>query len=388
MDKTQNLNIIMLSNFDKNAGGRETWLYNFLPELLKDDNINKVNLFGYRLSTDSNNSKDILSLDFNINRKQRLFPNIIKVKSSRFPRALSMFLGLKKQKDIVSSSKDITLAVGVFETLMMLYIYPFKKTKKVVWLRSIFSHEKAYAIPSYLQNLFLWVEIKILKKADILICNGEDIKAFYKENGLMVNVIKNGVDVSKWNINIPKLKDPIQIAYIGRLSQVKGIESYLKLINKVKKSSIANKFNFNVVGNNGVYKDQVKNLENKKWLINYGLMSYDNLPQFLSTVDICVALTFASNSGGGGGTSNAMLEQMAASRIIIAWNNIIFNQYLNDENAYLVEQFSVDGLEKTLIEIYNNKKEAIQKSLLGHKTILPYSYKANVLSFKELVFNI
>ena len=346
MDKTQNLNIIMLSNFDKNAGGRETWLYNFLPELLKDDNINKINLFGHRLSTDSNNSKNILSLDFNINRKQRLFPNIIKVKSSRFPRALSMFLGLKKQKDIVSSSKDITLAVGVFETLMMLYIYPFKKTKKVVWLRSIFSHEKAYAIPSYLQNLFLWVEIKILKKADILICNGEDIKAFYKENGLMVNVIKNGVDVSKWNINIPKLKDPIQIAYIGRLSQVKGIESYLKLINKVKKSSIANKFNFNVVGNNGVYKDQVKNLENKKWLINYGLMSYDNLPQFLSTVDICVALTFASNSGGGGGTSNAMLEQMAASRIIIAWNNIIFNQYLNDENAYLVEQFSVDGLEK------------------------------------------
>ena len=29
--KIKNIDIIMLSNFDRNAGGRETWLYNFLP---------------------------------------------------------------------------------------------------------------------------------------------------------------------------------------------------------------------------------------------------------------------------------------------------------------------------------------------------------------------
>ena len=41
------IDIIMLSNFDRNAGGRETWLYNFLPELLEDKSIQRINLFGY-----------------------------------------------------------------------------------------------------------------------------------------------------------------------------------------------------------------------------------------------------------------------------------------------------------------------------------------------------
>lgn len=378
------LDIIMLSDFNRNGGGRETWLYNFLPELLEDEDIQKVNLFGYT-NQEGNNISSASFLSEKKEVEKRLFPIVFKGKSSKFPMAFSMFNQLKKYKEVEKPS--VTLAMGIFELFMMLFIKRFKNTKKIVWLRSIFIHEKAYAVPKIFRKGFLYLEVWLLKKADIVISNGDDIQGFYKKYKLQVHVIKNGINSKKWKLPLPDLKKTIHVAYIGRLSQVKGIESYLELARKVKKGENHSNFIFHIVGNEGVYEEEVNTLVKEKIVVNHGVISNQKLPKFLKNIDVCVALTFASDKGGGGGTSNAMLEQMAASRVMLAWKNVIFNQYLNDENAYLVDQYDITGLEDALLIIKNNIKLAKEKSIKAQKTIIPYTYSMNVNEFKKIVFN-
>jgi len=377
-NKKNNIEIIMLSRYGREDGGRETWLYNFLPELLKNKSINKVTLFGIN-TNDSDNIKELLKIDNN-----KIVPVLFNIKKSRLPLFISMFFKLKKHKYEIK--KDITLAMGIFELIMMVYIKQFKKTKKIVWLRSIFSNEKAYAIPRYLKKPLLKFETYLLKKTDIIIANGDDIKLFYENLGVKnINVIKNGVDIKKWDLEPPKIKKQINIAYIGRLSKVKGIESYLRLIEIIKTSNYANDFIFHTVGSESTYKEKVNELVNKNWLINHGLKSNKDLPVFLKKIEVCVALTFASNNLGGGGTSNAMLEQIAASRIMLAWDNEIFRQYLNEDNSFLVTQYSTEQLKQTLIKIKQNPANAINKAKKAKEMIKPYTFSQNCDSFTDLI---
>ena len=326
------LDIIMNSSLNKNAGGRETWLYNFLPELLKDPRFSKVSIFGFRVMSQGDFSTDLNKFDPSDPDQRRLYVHIFEGKKTRLPKAHSMYKALKVFGKNDDFEPDYVLAVGVFEMLMIQKIRRYKNAKKIIWLRSIFSHEKTYAIPKFLRKFVLSYEIRKLKKADIVLGNGDDIRDFYSPFGIDVEVIKNGVAMQKWEMPPPALNGAIHIAYVGRLSQVKGIEDYFKLIEVIKKGDLADQFVFHVVGNNGVYVEQVSQLVEQNHLINHGSIPNDELPQFLKTIDVCVALTYASSDGGGGGTSNAMMEQMAAGRIMLAWNNRIFSQYLNEEN--------------------------------------------------------
>lgn len=377
------IDIIMLSTFDKDAGGRETWLYNFLPELLKDDIFERVNLYGFKTSQDSNHKKEILKLDSKPQNRKTLFPYILEGKASRWPKAFSMFKELKRMP--VKEISNNVLAMGVFEMVMVNRLTRYNKSKKIVWLRSIFLQEKAYAIPKILRKIFLRVEINQLKKADVLICNGDDIRAFYKQYDLDVHVIKNGVNIDKWAMPEPELKSPIRIAYIGRLSQVKGIEDFFKLAVKIKRGEHKDEFEFHVVGQSGAYKTQVEDLDNNNTILYHNVISNDKLPEFLKSIDVCVALTYAYSEGGGGGTSNAMLEQMAAGRVMLAWDNAIFKQYLNNKNSYLGKQFSVKELEKNLIHILNSPDIAKLKGEQGKRTVEPFTFQANYNKFKSFL---
>ena len=67
----------------------------------------------------------------------------------------------------------------------------------------------------------------ILRRADLLIANGDDTAAHYRARGFDVTVIKNAVDLKRWTMAPPKLKPPLHVAFIGRLAQVKGINEFL-----------------------------------------------------------------------------------------------------------------------------------------------------------------
>lgn len=378
--------IIMNSSFDINSGGRETWLYNFLKELLKDPKVGTINLFGCRSGNQKDFTQELLKLDPFLDNKKRLSVNILKVTKSRLPQAFYFHEALSRYFKTVSEIKpQFVLGVGFFELVIINKLKRYKNVKKVIWLRSIFLHEKAYAIPKIARHFFKKYETRQLKNVDVILCNGDDIKEFYESQGLKLFVVKNGVDISRWKLAPPKLRRPINVSYIGRLSKVKGIEDYLELIQLIGRSKNYESFTFHIVGDNGVYKDQVEDLVKGKLVKNHNLIPNELLPKFLNQIDVCVGLTYASENGGGGGTSNAMMEQMAAGRVLLTWDNRIFRQYLSSENAYLAKQGSVIELERQLINIASNSADARKRALEGLKSIKPFSFKLNVVKFKNII---
>lgn len=102
-------------------------------------------------------------------------------------------------------------------------------------------------------------------------------------------------------------------------------------------------------------------------------------------IDVCVALTYSSTELGGGGTSNALMEQMAASKIIVAWDNPIFRQLLCDSSGYLVEQYSIDELTNCLVHIYKNNELAISKARKSTCKISTYTLPKQVDKFINLL---
>ncbi|QIE58267.1 glycosyltransferase family 4 protein [Rasiella rasia] len=381
MENQPTLDIVMLSTFNRDAGGRETWLYNFLPELAKLKYFNTIRLFGFKRPDQENFTEAIQQLDPKIEGRQQIFPILLEKEKSKLPTVFAMFKEFKKFVRLSNHVPNHVMAMGILELWMVLKLKRYNNVKKIVWLRSIFSHEKAYRIPKPIRSLFLKYEISMLKKAHVVLGNGDDIKNFYASHGIKVKVVKNGVAMARWALPEIPLKDTIHIAYVGRLSQVKGIEDYLSLIEKVKTGSRAKQFTFHIVGNNDSYAEQVDSLVQKGYVVNHNMIPNNDLPKFMEKIDVCVALTYASETGGGGGTSNAMMEQMAAGRIILAWNNRIFDQYLNTDNAYLAEQYNVTELESQLLAIIHDKTLAKQKAYKALKTIEPYSYSLNVAKF-------
>jgi hypothetical protein len=84
---------------------------------------------------------------------------------------------------------------------------------------------------------------------------------------------------------------------------------------------------------------------------------------------------------GGAGLSNALLEQMAAGKIIVAWSNDAFNQILTPTCAFQVEQYNNEALISSFISIYKNQEEALGKAIEAKKVIAPYTMQAHVGRF-------
>lgn len=389
--RNKTIDLIMLSKFGKNDGGRETWAYNFLPILV--EHVSKINVFAYRELRDEDNSSLLLKID--TKDKQRVNPLILVGKKNRFPKFFSMFFHLKLfLRKFNKPSPDYVIAMGIFELILMLTNKRFKNSFKIVWLRGIFLNEKSSKIPTFLVYFAEKFEKYLLKKADLLLANGDDIKSYYDKYNLDITVIKNGVDITKWEIPSFTQSNIMKIAYIGRLSKVKGIESFLELVEKIKTSSNSNNFEFHIAGDANEYISNVTKFTNNNWITYHGNIENDKLPIFLKDIHICVALTFSSlfngSTGdnkvlGGGGTSNALLEQMAASKIILAWDNAHFRQILDDDSAYLVEQYAVSDLYQALLEIYSNQDEAIKRGINANKIIQPYTIEAQVEKFKKVI---
>ena len=376
----------MLSSFGKEEGGRETWLHNFLPELLKDDTIDKVHIFGYRNTSQKDHSHLLKKLD--LLGKERVVPVILEGTSSRIPKFVRMFRALRKElKQASYESPSHVLAVGgMLETTMVRFITRYKNAIRVVWLRSIFTQEKAYRIPQFLMKPFQSLEKHNLNNtADIIIANGDDTHAFYSKYNTGVHVLKNAVNVDKWQMPPVEESDILNVAYIGRLSEVKGIESYFELAQRIKASEFKKRFVFHVVGPANNYLNQAEMLDKANVINFHGAIDNDMLPAFLMNVHVCVALTFVSEKLGGAGLSNALIEQMAAEKIILAWKNNAFNQILDNTCAYQVEQYDVEALTDMLIEIYGNQHLALAKAKKAKEKVAPFTMEAHVEKFKNIL---
>lgn len=375
------IDLIMLSKLGLGDGGRETWLKNFLDQISKESKNVSFNLItlspDYRNVLDSNNIgliKDHYKYDHT---------------NKRFPFAIGFMAFCFKSFFFKSKDSDDILAVGgLNEALATVAAYSLKgiKGKKIIWLRTIYTKEKGYALNRITQKIVLRFEIFILNNFfDTVIANGEDTAEFYRELGVDCTVIKNSIDLDKWSyLKLPDYSNVTNIAYVGRLSEVKGINAFLQAIEYLEKNDQIEGFQFHIIGD-GPYINEVDEYSKRGLVKSYGAIPNFQIPAILQEMHCCVALTYLTDFLGGGGVSNALVEQMASEKTIVCWDNNIFRNVLDDDSAFFVEQGNITGLANSFLNIRKEPSLAKHKAKNAKSLSLEYSIKSHVDKFFNLV---
>lgn len=376
------IDMIMMSKFGKVDGGRETWFNNFLHEVEVDNDNIEINLYSLPLKQDNVvekylvENKIINSYQIEPGEKFILPLTII------FILKLCLFIFKRRVR-----SNQVVAVGSVNEMFACFLSYPpfFYKGRKIIWLRTISRREFARKT-GILKYPLIFIEYILLKfYFDEVLTNGEDTGEFYAQMGVENRVINNGVNEARWFNNISMdNKDVINISFIGRLEDNKGIISFCNAIKKFNETIQQGVF-FSIVGQ-GYYEKIVNEICKKEYNVSF-INGLDNLamPDFLKKMDVSVALTFSNNNMGGGGLSNALLEQMCAGNLIIAWDNSIFRQILCEENSILVEQGNEDALVAAFIDIYNNFSDTFILRKKSQELASKYSSNNNKSKFIEVL---
>lgn len=381
------IDLILMSKLGLNDGGRETWFFNFLNEIKKDGDDLQITTISLPIKEkllftrfiDSNIIKNTIEVDVN---KAKVIP-------------LSIAFIIKASLKIWSLNKRSTKVVavgGLYEMLTCLFSYPpiIYDGKKIAWLRTI-SHLEISKESKLLTKFLKEIELFLLKNYfDLVLVNGVDAYTYYKEFGIEPIVINNGIPIDKWYkpISTNVVEKPLTIAFIGRLSKVKGIVNFMnaiKLYNDKQQTS-NNDIRFLVVGS-GKYYDLIESNAQEFNIELLESVPNDQIPKILDKVDVCVALTFFSPTLGGCGLSNALLEQMCSGKLIIAWDNQIFTQILDKSNSILIEQNNDKGLADSFNFISNRFNELIQYRVNSQNKSLLFTSNMNKNLFIESLQN-
>ena len=385
MTAPRTLALVMISNFGRSDGGRETWAYQFLPRLLSRDPGLHLDIRGLRADDEPDNLPGLMAA-FAEQDRSRVTCKFHRAKRGAIPLSLKMLGAMFREGNPPARKEpDLVLSVGSFvDLLCALAARPFSKSPKALWLRTIYLDEKAHRIPNWLRPLLRSVETAVLRRADLLIANGDDTAANYRSRGFQVEVIKNAVDLDRWKMPPPQLEEPIQVAFIGRLAAVKGAAEFLDLAKHLAQSGEKSRFHFHVVGE-GEFADSARAAQAGGNLTFHGPVRNEDLPGLMRAIDVCVALGFVglgeNGRGGGSGVSNAVLEQMAAGRVMLCWDNIAYGQVLDDQSAYFAAQGSISALAGQLQEIAANPDDALRRAAEAARQAQHYSFDGHIERF-------
>ncbi len=385
------VHIILFSRLQSFDGGRETWLNNFLVESWKIDS--KINFLVYYYS-DSISKNDHLIQAVNLNPSS--FKNVNIISGGNLWRSLIRVLGfqIKLYKEIKRGLQngDVILGVGnIHESVVPFLFTRFFHNKNRyysgIWLRSIFVKQQAALAMSWRLKWMEAIEVYFLKSFSFILSNGWDTSNFYfNKYAVKSYVIPNSLSLDKFqNINpVNLVSDVLVVSYVGRLSIEKGFIQFIesiKLFNS-KFSELQSRIRFEVVGDGPLH--TILNDLNLDNLFYKGVLSNDDIPNYLDSIDCGVALTL-SESIGGGGLSHGFLELLVSGRITIVWDNPIYNQIDCSEATVMVEEGNIIKLAEMYKQIILNKNSFIQKSihasLLGKK----FSIENHVLNFNEFI---
>lgn len=379
----QQFAFVIFSHLHVAGGGRETWLNNFIPELSKKVGKSSVTLFYLMPEEGSQCFSNILSEHCVIHeiRKPTLLPKFF------WRSVIKFYLSSRYvQKSILKSKEAADFVIAVGSPWESLCLSVKGKSKNIVWLRSIVKNEIDDSWMRLFRSYILSLERSALQKASLIISNGVDTQAAYLNEGFSSKIIPNSIALKKF-LQVPDLEvsllRPINIAFIGRLTKVKGISDFLFSIAKFNREnpSLVSSIIFQVVGD-GPLKDLV--IKTKEPNVRYlGQISNERIPDFLENVTAAVCLTYSglTSALGGGGVSNGLIEIIAAGRVPICWNTLTFTQVVDKNSAILVDEGDSAGLSKVYKDILHERYDILSFSKCARDISKKYSIEKSVEDF-------
>ncbi len=281
---------------------------------------------------------------------------------SRLKKAVTLFLSFKK---IIAHVKKSDPQLIIFEgaSWSLYYWLLYKKLKRTKRNARIVYH--AHNIEYLLRKeknswivsaLTRWAEGKLVRNADyVTSVSQEDADLMQGLYGRPSIPLPNGVDIHRFeSISDSRVKDLRQkYGLYGKIILFMGLVVY-------RPNEEALKFLMDDVFPAVIQKDSEVRLAviggdlNKKreWIINPGIIPFEEIPGFIRACDICVAPVFS-----GSGTRLKILEYMAAEKPVIATTKGAEGILVTDGRDIVLADSSGSFAEK-IIWLLENPQEA------------------------------
>lgn len=216
-----------------------------------------------------------------------------------------------------------------------------------------------------------------LNKADLITCNGKELRERIEWLGISPRKIR----FVYWGIDTPKFKPGLRNEKVGEkleifdsptiislrtLEPIYNIESLIHSIPLVLKDIPKAKF---IIAGNGSEKENLRKLANSLGVSDsvrfVGWIPYDELPEYLNSVDI-----YVSTSLSDGGLSQSTGQAMACQLPVITTDLGVNKDLIRDgENGFLVPIKDPKSLAKKIIILLKNKNLRAKLGSNGRKTI-------------------
>lgn len=389
----KNLYLSIYSNLTQHEGGIESWLLKFLRmRAFLKSSYSKIYVIGIASS-----EKDLIEKEID---DPFVSFNYIKTNNKNsFVKYISYLRNINKwfYLNIETTRTNDIISVGTIYPTIPIFtnkkIANSQNCKKIIWLRSVLPRQLNLLFLRYFKNIILPLEKKYLEKSDLVIANGNDTKIrycnYYKLKEDKIIVIPNAVIAGTIIENKKTLQSKkIKIAYIGRFFINKGINEFINSIELFNTQNPENNIEFFFIGF-GKEEDKVLKLTQKYNNVFYrGKLANDEVLKELSKIDATVHLSFQSKNGGGGGVSNALLESIYSNNLIIAFDNMAYNQIITNKNGFLINEDNPAELVDVYNHISTEKENCLNRLKEASKLKVKYNFESHMLNFLENVNNI
>jgi len=380
----------MFSAILAHGGGRETWLNNVLPHILARANAPAVDVYY------------VADADTDVHRKIAVYSDRrVRFIETRLPRGrgkltslvrilifcASVFIKLSRQH----AKGHCVIAVGSFyegAVVGLMRHFCLRRPRLIAWIRGVWSKEISHRHGPAARYLIGRMEAAFLRSADKVISNGTDTKVHYEKLlGRHVEAIPNAIDVAKYrDVSREAFTDSRRVvSFVGRLSEEKGFRDFVRAIERFAESSIDGRIVFDIVGDGPLKHLAESCAERHPGLVNFiGPVPNEAMLDYLETIDAGVCLTYSGESGGGG-VSNALLELIAARRLVVAWDSEIFRQVLDESQALFVDESDVEQLCAAFVRIRDDTAQLVQRVSNSRLSLARYGLDQHVEHFLNYI---
>lgn len=380
-----NLHIFICSSLQKGAGGCEIWLEYFIKNILKLDTKRKIYI--YYVKDYKNN---IITFDSNrvlFEYSNKISNNgLVTVPLYTINSLIKVIQNITKRDICLFIGSTYVAFIGIFLSLYRLFFC--KDILLITWIRSISIEELRVRSP-WIATIMESIEKLLLNQCQIVICNGLDTFNYYKSKFNIPNIefINNALSVNDLFLLENKIlkKNIINIGFLGRYCYEKGFDKYLESIElfykRVSENTIKREIRFHSYG----YGELEKNIKSK-FIVNHGRYEPSELKTILDKIEVVV---FFNETGKAGGVSHSLLEAMASGRVIVAWDNIIHRQVVNNKSANFIKENDLDELNNFYYSLAMGDEmiinEIYKKTLVAKCEAEKYSPGNHVKKFLEII---
>lgn len=300
----------------------------------------------------------------------------------------------KKQLDIIKP--DVVHAHFITDACVFREV---TKNLKIPKICSCYGYDVS-VIPVKFKYFYKHFYKPIIEEYDLFLAMTEEMKTDLMNMGFPESKIKvhyHGIDTQKFDSarNYEMLSGELKILTIASLLEVKGHETVLRALSRIKNATPTLKFHYDIVGSGKLLKpltQMVSHLGLAENLTFHGYLKHnETLKSLIQNANVFVHPSVLTKQNDKEGIPGAIVEAMASGLPIIATRHggIPF-VIKNKETGFLIEEKDDREMSQLLIKLYdyNLRKQVGEQAKIYAREFLDLHKKALDLEeiYKSLIF--